>query len=101
MSKSLQKNNNNSKDLDKEFEVAFNKISELKKAVAPDVMLKFYAYYKQANFGNKFSTNNGLDVRSAFKFNAWVQLSGMSAEDAKKEYIKLANKILIHKNFNS
>jgi diazepam-binding inhibitor (GABA receptor modulating acyl-CoA-binding protein) len=97
----LQKNNNNSKDLDEEFEVAFNKISELKKAVAPDVMLKFYAYYKQANFGNKFPTNNGLDVRSAFKFNAWVQLSGMSAEDAKKEYIKLANKILIHKNFNS
>lgn len=97
----MQKNNNNSKDLDNEFEEAFNKISELKKAVAPDVMLKFYAYYKQANFGNKFSTNNGLDVRSAFKFNAWVQLSGMSAENAKKEYIKLANKILIHKNFNS
>lgn len=97
----MQKNNNNSKDLDNEFEEAFNKISELKKAVAPDVMLKFYSYYKQANFGNKFSTNNGLDVRSAFKFNAWVQLSGMSAENAKKEYIKLANKILIHKNFNS
>jgi diazepam-binding inhibitor (GABA receptor modulating acyl-CoA-binding protein) len=36
-------------------------------------------------------------VRSAFKFNAWVQLNGMSAEDAKKNYIELANKILIHK----
>ena len=94
MSKSLQKNN--SIDLDKEFEIAFKEISKLKKAVAPDVMLKFYAYYKQANFGNKFSTNSGLDVRSAFKFNAWVQLNGMAAEDAKKEYIKLANKILIH-----
>lgn len=94
-SKSLQKNNKNSNDLDTAFEVAFNKISELKKAVTPDVMLRFYAYYKQANFGNKFSSNNGLDVRSAFKFNAWVQLNGMSAEDAKKEYIVLANKILI------
>lgn len=95
VSKSLQKNN--SIDLDREFEIAFNEISKLKKAVAPDVMLKFYAYFKQANFGNKFSANSGMDVRSAFKFNAWVQLNGMTAEVAKKEYIKLANKILIHK----
>jgi len=56
-------------------------------------MLKFYAYYKQANFGNKFSFNSGLDVRSAFKFNAWMQLNGMTVEDAKKEYIKLAKTI--------
>lgn len=95
MSKSLQKNNTT--NLDKEFEIAFKKISKLKEAVAPDVMLKFYAYYKQANFGNKFSSNTGMDVRSAFKFNAWVQLNGMTAENAKKEYIALANKILIHK----
>lgn len=65
----------------------------LKQAVAPDVMLKFYAYNKQANFGNKFSVNSELDVRSAFKFNAWMQLNGMSAEEAKKEYIKLAKTI--------
>jgi diazepam-binding inhibitor (GABA receptor modulating acyl-CoA-binding protein) len=95
VSKSLQKNN--SIELDKEFEIAFKEISKLKKGVAPDVMLKFYAYYKQANFGNKFSMNSSMDVRSAFKFNAWVQLNGMSVKDAKKEYIKLANKILIHK----
>ncbi|MBT3741534.1 MAG: acyl-CoA-binding protein [Polaribacter sp.] len=80
-------------DLDKEYKAAFDKISKLKKAVAPDVMLKFYAYYKQANFGNKFSFNSGLDVRSAFKFNAWMQLNGMTVEDAKKEYIKLAKTI--------
>ena len=81
-------------DLDIEFKEAFKKISKLKKGVAPDIMLLFYAYYKQANFGNKFSFNSGLNVRSAFKFNAWMQLNGMSAEVAKKEYIKLANTIL-------
>jgi len=90
VSKLSQKNNI---DLDKEYKAAFDKISKLKKAVAPDVMLKFYAYYKQANFGNKFSFNSGLDVRSAFKFNAWMQLNGMPVEDAKKEYIKLAKTI--------
>ena len=81
-------------DLDKNFKEAFDKISELKQAIAPDVMLKFYAYYKQANFGNNFSFDSGLNVRSGFKFNAWMQLKGMSKEEAKQEYIKLANTIL-------
>ena len=42
-------------DLDKAFNEAFEKISKLKKAIAPDVMLKFYAFYKQASYGNHFS----------------------------------------------
>lgn len=84
-------------DLDKKFNEAFDKISELKKAIAPDVMLKFYAYYKQANFGNKFSFNSDLNVRSAFKFNAWMQLNGMTSEEAKKEYIELARTVLNNK----
>ena len=84
--------------LDNEFKVAFEKISSLKKAVAPDIMLKFYAFNKQANFGNTFSFNSELNGRSAFKFNAWMQLKGMSSEQAKKEYIKLANTII---NFKS
>ena len=81
-------------DLDIAFKEAFNKISKLKEGVAPDNMLKLYAYYKQANFGNNFSFNSGLNIRSAFKFNAWMQLNGMTPEEAKKEYIKLANSIL-------
>lgn len=87
-----------STNLDKNFKEAFDKISKLKKAIAPDVMLKFYAYNKQANFGNKFSLNNNLDVRNAFKLNAWIQLNGMSSEEAKKEYIKLAKKVLNNKD---
>lgn len=80
-------------DLDIEYKASFDKVSKLKQAVAPDIMLKFYAYYKQANFGNKFSFNSEADIRSAFKFNAWMQLNGMTAEEAKKEYIKLAKTI--------
>ena len=97
----MQENKNIPTDLDKKFEIAFTKISELKQAVAPDVMLKLYAFYKQASFGNKFTFNSESDVRSGFKFNAWMQLNGMSAEDAKKEYIKLANKILTDKKLKS
>jgi len=39
-------------DLDIAFKEAFIEISKLKEAVAPDVMLKLYAYNKQANFGS-------------------------------------------------
>lgn len=86
-------------DLDKKYSDAFDKISTLRKAIAPDIMLKFYAYYKQASFGNHFSynSNNNLNVRSAFKFNAWMQLNGMSSEQAKVEYIKLAETVLNNK----
>lgn len=86
-----------SKELDILFKEAFDKISDLKQALAPDVMLKFYAYYKQANFGSNFSFTETPNVRNAFKLNAWMQLKDMSSDEAKKEYIKLANSILNNK----
>jgi diazepam-binding inhibitor (GABA receptor modulating acyl-CoA-binding protein) len=41
-------------------------------------MLKLYAYYKQAVLGNTFFYGGEVDVRDAFKFNAWTQLNGMT-----------------------
>ncbi|AUC22364.1 MULTISPECIES: acyl-CoA-binding protein [Polaribacter] len=81
-------------DLDKEFNEAFYRISMLEESIAPDIMLKFYAYNKQANFGNKFSFNDEHNVRSAFKLNAWMQLNGMKSDVAKQEYINLAKTVL-------
>jgi acyl-CoA-binding protein len=80
--------------LDIEFERAFQLLSEWTETVAPDVMLKLYAYYKQATSGDIFSMNDESDVRDAFKFNAWTQLNGMSQEEAKREYVNLAKQIL-------
>lgn len=64
------------------------------KALPPDVMLEFYAYYKQATKGDNFSFNANIqsDVRNTFKFNAWMQLRGISPEQAQEEYIKLVEK---------
>jgi diazepam-binding inhibitor (GABA receptor modulating acyl-CoA-binding protein) len=81
-------------DLDIAFRKAFIKISKLKEALAPDIMLKFYAYNKQANFGSNFPFEGQLDVRNGFKINAWMQLKDMSSDKAKKEYIALAKAIL-------
>lgn len=83
-----------SEDLNIKFEKAFDDISKLKQSLAPDLMLKLYAYYKQGTNGDTFSFNSEPDVRDAFKFNAWMQLNGMDQDEAKKEYIKLAKRIL-------
>ncbi|MGB2128042.1 MAG: acyl-CoA-binding protein [Flavicella sp.] len=80
------------KELDKQFKHAFEKASKMKNKLPQDVMLKFYAYYKQATNGDNtpFHLNSG--VRNAFKLNAWMQLRGVSIDDAKREYIKLLEK---------
>jgi acyl-CoA-binding protein len=80
--------------LDIKFNRAFDKLSKLEESLAPDVMLKLYAYYKQALAGDNFSYDGKVDVRDAFKFNAWTQLNGMTQEEAKKQYIKLVKSIL-------
>lgn len=82
--------------LDKDFDEAYNRISEEAKNLAPDVMLRIYAYYKQATNGlshKDFDTMSN-DLKKAFKFNAWTQVSHLTREQAKTEYIKLANEIL-------
>ena len=57
-------------------------------------MLKLYAYNKHANFGNNSPYYEKLDVRNAFKLNAWMQIKDMSSNDAKQAYIKLAKTLL-------
>ena len=84
-------------DLDIAFKKAFIEISKLKEAVAPDVMLKLYAYNKQANFGSSSPHYEKLDIRNAFKVNAWMKIKDMSSSDAKQEYIKLAKYLLSNK----
>lgn len=82
-------------ELDKDFEEAFEKASNMTQPLAPDVMLKLYAYYKHATLNNsRFKQSGSNDLRNAFKTNALMQVSQISQDDAKKEYIKLVNEIL-------
>ena len=83
-------------DLNKEFEAAYLKASTTDVKLPPDIMLQFYAYYKQATKGNNYENPSGdIELRNAFKLNAWFQLSHLSEKEAKKEYIKLVNKYLL------
>ncbi|WP_298367774.1 acyl-CoA-binding protein [uncultured Lutibacter sp.] len=83
------------KDINEEFEEAYLKASNTKIKLAPDIMLQFYAYYKQATKGNNYEEPTGdVQLRNAFKLNAWFQLNHLSEEEAKLEYIKLVTKYL-------
>lgn len=81
-------------DLDLRFKEAYKIASKLEEKLPPDVMLRLYAYYKQAVKGDRFTFNDNSDLRNAFKFNAWMQLRGMGEDEAKEEYIKLVNSII-------
>lgn len=82
--------------LENKFKEAYKIASETDKKLPPDIMLQFYAYYKQATHGNDYrqASNDEVELRNAFKLNAWIQLSHLTEEEAKKEYIKLVKKYL-------
>ncbi len=83
------------KKLHKRFDEAYELASKTSEKLPPDVMLQFYAYYKQATKGNNYEQPSGsVELRNAFKLNAWFQLSLLTEDEAKKEYIKLVNKYL-------
>ena len=83
------------KELDKKFEEAYKTSSSTDIKLPPDVMLQFYAYYKQAIKGNNYEEPSGsVELRNAFKLNAWFQLNHLSENEAKTAYIKLVNKHL-------
>ena len=80
-----------SSKLDKEFLDAVAIAGEMSQAQLPqDVQLRLYAYYKQATFGIPSTNyNNNFDLRNAFKTNAWMQISHLSADEAKERYIEI------------
>ncbi|WP_239057553.1 acyl-CoA-binding protein [Dokdonia sp. Dokd-P16] len=83
------------KVLHEKFEEALRKVSNAKQEFPPDVLLQFYALYKQATQKNTFSHNEGEhELVSAFKINALLQVKSMTTQEAKEAYIEAADKYL-------
>ena len=69
----------------------------LTKRPTDDELLKLYALFKQANFGdNTTKKPNFLDIKENAKWNRWKSLHGKSKIYSMKKYIKLV-KILQEK----
>jgi acyl-CoA-binding protein len=84
------------KDLDTQFQEAVEIASKMTQASLPqDVQLRLYAFYKQATFGTAhYNHSENFDLRNAFKTNAWIQISHLSIDEAKKKYIEIINSLL-------
>lgn len=84
-----------SNDLDTRFSEAVEKAMKMTQASLPqDVQLRLYAYYKQATFGTAiYNQSENFNLRNAFKTNAWMQISHLSIEEAKENYIQIINSL--------
>ncbi len=82
-------------DLDIRFQEAVEIASHMTQADLPqDIQLRLYAFYKQATMGTpSLNYNSSLDLRNAFKTNAWMQISNLSADEAKEAYIGIIHSI--------
>lgn len=85
-------------ELEAQFLDAFNKASTLEHPIPPDLMLKLYAFYKQAtNHSIKYKSFDSTNLVNAFKANAWFQVKSMTVTEAKIAYIELVKQILSEK----
>lgn len=84
------------KDLDKQFQEAVDIASSMTQASLPqDVQLRLYAFYKHATFDkSKFTVTDNSDLRNAFKTNAWIQISHLTQDEAKQQYIELIHSLI-------
>ncbi|HBK70897.1 MAG TPA: acyl-CoA-binding protein [Flavobacteriaceae bacterium] len=86
------------KELDEKFEKAFEIASTMTQKLPPDIMLKFYAYYKLATKGKMYESPSGKSpLRNAFKINAMFQLKSLNENEAKQKYIDLVEEITTKK----
>ncbi|AXB57299.1 acyl-CoA-binding protein [Flavobacterium fluviale] len=85
------------KDLDIRFAEAVEIALTMTQASLPqDVQLRLYAFYKQATFGTAiYNQSENFDLRNAFKTNAWMQISHMSIDEAKENYIEIINSLTL------
>ncbi|MEW7292521.1 acyl-CoA-binding protein [Aquimarina sp. 2304DJ70-9] len=78
------------------FDKAYQRACNTKILLPPDIMLHFYAHYKQATHTEGFHNPSGdIDLRNAFKLNALFQVKNLTPKQAKLAYIELVNKYIV------
>lgn len=79
------------------FEKAVKDSESLSERPSNDTLLQLYALYKQATEGDNMNSapENPFDFVKKAKHEAWMSLTGKSAEDAMNEYIQLVEKLKV------
>ncbi|XP_028301314.1 acyl-CoA-binding domain-containing protein 6 [Gouania willdenowi] len=79
-------------DLEREFESAAERVSDLVQTTSRDQLLYLYARYKQVKVGRCNTPKPGFfDFEGQRKWQAWKQLGDMEPEQAMHEYISCVN----------
>uniref|UniRef100_A0AAF5PQ78 ACB domain-containing protein n=1 Tax=Wuchereria bancrofti TaxID=6293 RepID=A0AAF5PQ78_WUCBA len=77
-----------------DFNEAVVKVKQLKYRPTDDELLELYGFYKQAVVGDNITSKPWIDFKARAKWEAWRRRKGMSSEAAKKQYIKLVEKLI-------
>ncbi len=81
-------------ELDDAFAQASQSATALAKDPGNDTKLKLYALYKQATSGDADGKRpSRFDMVGRAKYDAWAELAGTSADDAKQRYVDLVRSL--------
>ena len=81
-------------DLQSRFEQASRDIQALPDRPDNDTLLRLYALYKQGSEGDVSGDKPGFfDFVGTAKYEAWAKLKGTAADDAKRQYVDLVQKL--------
>ena len=81
-------------DLQSRFEQATRDIQALPDRPDNDTLLRLYALYKQGSEGDVSGDKPGFfDFVGTAKYEAWAKLKGTAADDAKRLYVDLVQKL--------
>ncbi|CAH0702021.1 unnamed protein product [Spodoptera exigua] len=78
--------------LDEQFSKVATSVRNWKTTPSNDENLALYSLYKQATIGDVNIAEPSGMVENA-KFKAWTSRKGISKDDAKKQYIEMAEKL--------
>ena len=82
-------------DLNQQFEQAQKDVVSLAERPENSVLLKLYAYYKQAVDGDVSGDKPGMfDLVAKKKYAAWEEIKGTSADEAMRLYVAEVERLL-------
>lgn len=82
-------------DLEQQFQQAAKDVSNLKARPSDQQLLELYGLYKQATVGDCNQPKPGMfALKEKAKHEFWTKKSGMSKEQAMKEYVALAKQLI-------
>lgn len=82
--------------LDERFEKSQAEVKTLAKRPGNDELLQLYALYKQATAGEASGASKPgrFDMVGRAKYDAWAELAGTPAEEAKTRYVTTVDRLL-------